>query len=977
MRVLFDIVLRHRAPSVAFPMMWNGLRVGVMLILMAPLWGCNDSTPVADVQELGVAISPNDDRTYALLELANGLEVMLVSDPTVEKSAAALSVGLGAAADPDEYPGMAHYLEHMLFMGSAQYPDPDGFMAFTAEHGGLSNAYTGLDITNYMMAVENDAFPEALDRFSSFFTDPLLDPTYINKEKNAVNAEWSMRREQDFRIVYRLARKLLGAHPANRFQIGNLASLADKSEGGLHAATVAFFQRYYSANLMKASLISERPLDEMAALAEAYFADIPNKQVAPPDITAPIDFQEVGAKQIRYRPQDDTRELRLDFIIDNNTHLYDTKPSEYLSYVLGSEMPDTPAVRLRELGWASALMVSADPARYGNYGLFTLSVQLTPEGLSHRDDITTMLLGYLEILRSEGIDDRYAEEFGTSLSNRFRFLEKMDDFSYSHQLTRAMQTYPSHLAIEAPYRFVGFDQAAVDEVLAQLVPERLHVWAIDQAQEVSETLTFYEGQYAVEPLKTPAPMTLLARTAPYDLALPAQNSLLPEQFAIVSTQSAPQRIIDEPGLSVWLQGSEAFADLPRGYTQLYLNSPLRQQRVDAAVMMVLWADLYNLNETALITEAGIAGMGLNLQLDEGLRISISGFTDKQPKLLAAALAALRVSPDEQALTQAVDRFLRGLQNRKRELPVSQLGRTLSGLTQTGFYDEASLREVAATITPAKFTAFVDELLQRAVVRVYLFGNYNTEFAEKMAQDIREGLPPRLEGASGYVRTRVYAPAPGATIAYNTDVPVEDLGMMLLYAAPEASIESEAAGRVLARHLRNRVFDTLRTEEQLGYAAGGIATTLQDHPVIGFYIQTPVKEPVAMLARFEAFAQEYDETLQALTAEQFANLKSGVLTALTEPPTNLADEAGPFLSDWNRERYAFASRQQMIAAVSAVTIADVRAYYRETVMAPKPSRILIQMRGERWSESPFAAIEGATVIDSIEAFHESMPLQPLD
>ena len=977
MRGYSDIVLRQRAPSSVFSALTSGLWVGVMLILMAPLGGCGESTPVAEERETGVAISPNDDRAYALVELANGLEVMLVSDPTVEKSAAALSVGLGAAADPDEYPGMAHYLEHMLFMGSAQYPDPDGFMAFTAEHGGMSNAYTGLDITNYMMTVENEAFPEGLDRFSSFFTDPLLDPTYIDKEKNAVNAEWSMRREQDFRIEYRLARKLLGAHPANRFQIGNLESLADKSEGGLHAATVAFFQRYYSANLMKASLISERPLDEMTALAEAYFSDIPNKEVPQPDITTPINFEDVGAKQIRYRPQDDTRELRLDFIIDNNTHLYDTKPSEYLSYVLGSEMPNTPAVRLRELGWASALMVSADPSRYGNYGLFTFSVQLTPEGLAHRDDIASMLLGYLEMLRAEGIDDRYAEEFGTSLSNRFRFLEKMDDFSYSHQLTRAMQTYPSRQAIEAPYRFVGFDEAAVEAVLAQLVPERLQVWAIDQAQEVSETLTFYEGQYAVEPLETLAPAGLLARVAPYELALPAQNSLLPEQFTIVSTESEPQRVIDEPGLSVWLQGSEAFAQLPRGYTQLYLNAPVRQQRVDAAVMMVLWADLYNLNETALITEAGIAGMGLSVQLDEGLRISISGFTDKQPELLATALSALRVSPDEQALTQALDRFSRGLQNRKREMPVSQLGRTLSGLTQTGFYDEASLREAASQITPSKFTAFVDELLARALVRVYLFGNYDRAFAATMAQRIREGLPARSDSAPGYARKRFYAPESGKTVTYNTDLPVDDLGMMLLYASPEPSVESEAAGRVLARHLRNRVFDTLRTEEQLGYAAGGIATTLQDHPVIGFYIQTPVKGPVEMLARFEAFTEEYGKTLEALSADQFANLKSGVLTALTEPPTNLADEAGPFLSDWNRERYEFGSRQQMITAVEAVTIDDVRAHYRETVLAPKPSRILIQLRGERWSDSPFAMIEGETVIDSVEAFHESMPLQPLD
>ena len=457
--------------------------------------------------------------------------------------------------------------------------------------------------------------------------------------------------------------------------------------------------------------------------------------------------------------------------------------------------------------------MSAHPSRYGNYGLFTFSVQLTPEGLAHRDDIASMLLGYLEMLRAEGIDDRYAEEFGTSLSNRFRFLEKMDDFSYSHQLTRAMQTYPSRQAIEAPYRFVGFDEAAVEAMLAQLVPERLQVWAIDQAQEVSETLTFYEGQYAVEPLETLAPAGLLARVAPYELALPAQNSLLPEQFTIVSTESEPQRVIDEPGLSVWLQGSEAFAQLPRGYTQLYLNAPVRQQRVDAAVMMVLWADLYNLNETALITEAGIAGMGLSLQLDEGLRISISGFTDKQPELLATALSALRVSPDEQALTQALDRFSRGLQNRKREMPVSQLGRTLSGLTQTGFYDEASLREAASQITPSKFTAFVDELLARALVRVYLFGNYDRAFAETMAQRIREGLPARSDSAPGYARKRFYAPESGKTVTYNTDLPVDDLGMILLYASPEPSVESEAAGRVLARHLRNRAFDTLRTEEQ--------------------------------------------------------------------------------------------------------------------------------------------------------------------
>ena len=947
------------------------------MVFASLLVACGQLPASTQDAEPAVIISPNDDRDYDLIELANGLEVILVSDPNAEKSAAALSIGLGAASDPEEYPGMAHYLEHMLFMGSAQFPEPDGFMAFTAEHGGMTNAYTGLDITNYMMMVENDALAEALDRFSSFFTDPLLDPTYIDKEKNAVNAEWSMRREQDFRIIYRLARQLLGDHPANRFQIGNLESLADKTEGGLHAATVAFFEQYYSANLMKASLIGNLPLEALQALAERHFGEIPNKQAVKPEMSATIDFAEVGAKRVHYAPQDDTRELRLDFIIDNNSDLYDTKPSEYLSYILGSEMPDTPAVRLRDLGWASALMVSADPARYGNYGLFTFSVQLTPEGLAHREDITAMLLGYLNMLREQGIDDRYAEEFGTSMANRFRFLEKMDDFSYAHELTRAMQTYPARFAIEAPYRFTGFDKEAVEAVLAQLVPQRLHVWEIDQAQVVSESLYFYEGQYAVEPLVVPDAAALALQTADYQLALPAQNQLLPQQFELAITDSTPDLVIDEPGLSVWLQGSEAFADLPRGYTQIYLNSPLRQQQVEAAVMLVLWSDLYGLEQTALINEAGIAGMGLNLGLDEGLRLSISGFTDKQPALLATALAALRINPSAQSLDQAVDRFVRGLENRKRELPFRQLGRTLSSLTRTGFYDEASLLDAVAQVTPERFNAFVETVLDTALVRVYLFGNYDGAFAQSLAATLRSALPAQRSAATSYARERVYSPVPGQTLVKNTDLPVEDLGMMLLYAAPEASVANEAIGRVLAGHIRNRAFDTLRTEEQLGYAAGGLTTTLQDHPMVGFYIQTPVKTPVEMLARFEAFAEEYAVMLDELTPEQFDNLKSGVLTQLTEPPTNLSDEAGPFIGDWNRERYDFSSRSEMIAAVEAVSLTAMRDYYRDTVLSEAPSRILIQMRGERWQAEPFATIEGATLIESVEAFHEQMPLQPLN
>ena len=964
---------------------WRVLQTAAAGFVLGALLGCSgdsdkvtssDSRPpeqaVTDVVEGAIVTSPNDTRDYATLTLDNGLEVVLVSDPAVEKSAAALSVGVGLLFDPMDYQGMAHYLEHMLFLGTAKYPIPDEYMEFMSQNGGSNNAYTWLDVTNYMFEVKNSAYDEALDRFADFFKTPQLDPTYIDKEKNAVNAEWSMRREMDYFAMYKLDRSMLGDHPANRFLIGNLESLADKAGTSLHKATVDFYNRYYSANLMKLALISDRPVAEMKQLARTYFGDIENKKIAEPEVEQNIDFSQAAGKLIHFVPQQDQRMLQLDFIIENNMDAFRVKPNEYLSYIMGSEMPDTPAARLKELGWASALNVSSSPNQYGNYGVFSISVDLTPEGMRHRSEITAMVLGFIEMLKAQGIDDRYAEEFRTSLANRFRFLEKTDDFSYATALAAAMQDYPVEHAIDAPYRFERFDAAAVQAVLDQLTPERLRVWHVSQEEEADQEMHFYAGKYAIEPLALPSRAASLAAAEQQSLSLPALNTLLPESFEVVETSAEPAKVVDRDGLEIWLQGSEYFPEQPKGYTQLYINTDVRLRGPEGAVLLALWEDLYQLSQTKLFTEASIAGMSGNVSVAEGLRLTVSGFTDKQPELVSKALAGLRVAPTEQELSQAVDRFLRGLQNAKRGFPVRQLSPALRDLTRTSEWDEDQLIAVAESADLGQLSAFIDDVLARNQLRGYMFGSYSREDAEALASAIEGAMPERKP--IPYQRAAVYQPEPGTSLVLNRDLPVEDLGMMYLFAAPDKSVISEARGRVLSAHLSNRAFSQLRTEEQLGYAAGGFATKLKDQPMVGFYIQTPVKDPVAMLARFERFRDEYRNMLQSLTEEEFANLKAGVITTLTQPPKNLSEEAGPYVADWNRERYAFDTREQLVSAAENVTLQDIQAYYDATVMAENPARILLQLRGKRFVEAPFAELPNAVVVDAVSEFHANMPTQ---
>ena len=62
--------------------------------------------------------SDSDSWNYRGLELSNELLVVLISHPNIDKAAAALDVSIGSLADPKDVPGIAHFLEHMLFMGS-------------------------------------------------------------------------------------------------------------------------------------------------------------------------------------------------------------------------------------------------------------------------------------------------------------------------------------------------------------------------------------------------------------------------------------------------------------------------------------------------------------------------------------------------------------------------------------------------------------------------------------------------------------------------------------------------------------------------------------------------------------------------------------------------------------------------------------------------------------------------------------------
>ena len=202
--------------------------------------------------------------------LANGLRVTLRHAPDLKRCAAALRVAAGSHDVPLAWPGLAHFLEHLLFLGTERFAADQGLMAFVQRHGGQVNAQTCERSTDYFFELPPQAFAQGLERLADMLAHPRMKLDDQHREREVLHAEfiaWS----QDAAAQQQLALMdgLSDAHPLRGFHAGNRDSLlVPKPE--FQQALQDFYQRYYQTGQMTLSLAGPQSLDELRLLAKAF-----------------------------------------------------------------------------------------------------------------------------------------------------------------------------------------------------------------------------------------------------------------------------------------------------------------------------------------------------------------------------------------------------------------------------------------------------------------------------------------------------------------------------------------------------------------------------------------------------------------------------------------------------------------------------------------------------------------------------------
>ncbi|MGJ7514722.1 pyrroloquinoline quinone biosynthesis protein PqqF [Pseudomonas baetica] len=292
--------------------------------------------------------APNPSRPHTET-LANGLRVTLRHAPDLKRAAAALRVAAGSHDVPLAWPGMAHFLEHLLFLATERFPAGQGLMAYVQSHGGQVNARTNERTTDYFFELPSQAFAGGLERLSDMLAHPRMSPQDQLKEREVLHAEfvaWSQDATAQQHVA--LFGGLCEHHPLRGFHAGNRDSLPVE-QPEFQQALKDFHQRYYQTGQMTLSLAGPQPLEELKMLAQAFGDAIPEGKAAPQQTPAPLmDSSENSYQQVNER--------RLDLLFAFKA-LPDSSPEAlaFLCHWLNTAKPGGLLTELKNHGWIDSL----------------------------------------------------------------------------------------------------------------------------------------------------------------------------------------------------------------------------------------------------------------------------------------------------------------------------------------------------------------------------------------------------------------------------------------------------------------------------------------------------------------------------------------------------------------------------------------------------------------------------------------------
>ncbi|KAJ4939412.1 hypothetical protein JOQ06_028861 [Pogonophryne albipinna] len=852
--------------------------------------------------------SPSDPKQYRYIVLDNGLRALLISDysnqaPSEEKqSAAALCVGVGSFSDPNDLPGLAHFLEHMVFMGSEKYPSENGFDAFLKKHGGSDNASTDCERTIFQFDVQRKSFKEALDRWAQFFICPLMIRDAIDREVEAVDSEYQLAKPSDSHRKEMLFGSLAKpGHPMGKF-------CWVKRDAG-------------------------------------HSGEVPNNAFSKPDFSDMPDPFDTAAFNKLYRvvPVRKVHALNITWALPPQEKYYRVKPLHYISWLIGHEGTGSILSVLRKKCWALDLYGGNSETGFDQnttYSIFSISITLTDEGFQNFYEVTHLVFQYLKMLQTLGPQQRIYEEIQKIEANEFHYQEQNDPIEYVEDICENLQVFPKEDFLTGDQLMFEYDPTVISAALSLLNPEKANLMLLSPEHEGHCPLRekWFGTQFSVEDVQQEWMDRWTGNLElSSELTLPVENKFIATDFTLKPSDRPdtefPVRIAESDRGCLWYKKDDKFK-IPKAYIRFHLISPVIQQSAKNVVLFDLLVNILGHKLAELAYEAEVAQLEYKLSSGEhGLVIKVKGFNHKLPllfHLIIDHLADFSAAPDVfsmymEQLKKAYFNILIKPEKLGKDVRLLILENSRWSMVEKN-------QALTAGLTIEELMEFSRSLKSELYAEGLVQGNFNSTESEQFLQYVTDKLQFSKLPAEVPVMFRVVELPMKQHICKVKSLNKGDANseITVYYQSGLKHLREHTLMELLVMHMEEPCFDFLRTKETLGYHV--YPTCRNTSGVLGFSVTVETQatkfNTELVESKIEEFLVSFGELLDALTEEAFKTQVTALVKLKECEDTHLGEEVDRNWAEVVTQQFVFDRLNREIAALKQMTRVELASWFKE-------------------------------------------------
>lgn len=477
------------------------------------------------------------------LTLANGLRVNLIHNPQASRSAALFYLSAGSHHEPEQWPGLAHLFEHVVFAGSRCFQGEQRLMSWAQAEGARLNATTLPASTAWFFDISAEKLADGFARLTDMLAYPLLSLEAITQETTVIDAEYRMlSADADTWCEAALAAAFDSPKALGAFHVGNLAHFGQDAQA-LQQALREYHQRFFHAENLTLWLSGPQSFKELTALAEQYARVFTAGDKPVPPTTAALRLKDKRSNALQ---QSSSTRLHLSFAL-KNTHWQDRQSLSLMRQFFSDEAQKSLLATLGEAGLCDSLHLMV-PYCSENGSILTFEFILNSDEQAAAAQLENLFFEWLLALsqvnetqlshysnlaqkafyRLSPVDKLRAEAFGFPLitdqhSARFTGWKNLLNQLNADNLTRLWVTPRLNKKIQ---KVQGFD-----------LPLSPIDWASDNRLYAPE-LAFYPLQMAAESVSLPEKKAYLPHLQPHQeqgvfILSPALGCHLPQRWMYI------------------------------------------------------------------------------------------------------------------------------------------------------------------------------------------------------------------------------------------------------------------------------------------------------------------------------------------------------------------------------------------------------------------------------------------------------------